>query len=361
MSGKDLVGVKGWLLFLVIWLSILSVLGVFISYSQFWIAEIDYKHITTIRAYQNYKNIFFFIVIISIFIRIYAAYKLCFQHKESSVTFTKYILWITGPIASAMIAIFSLKLNYGPLLGENIKYTFINAIFALIWTLYLNKSKRVHNTYFNFINRHTACVNENELTQNVPLKESYLDTINKISQCNSEKQHVSTQDSVAMNKNEKNMSSNDLPINSDMINEDELYLQATKEVDEGNQDQALWAKCMALCEGDEGKAKYRYIKERVSRLLKEKEHEIEEKRKQEISRREEETRSISEVINKQIDFYLNPDNKEKLNSLLQLNKITYEHYRGSYKVILDAKNVVHFDAISFKDYLKKKLPTLNGF
>ena len=41
--------------------------------------------------------------------------------------------------------------------------------------------------------------------------------------------------------------------------DEQLYLEATQEVDNGTQDPALWAKAMALAEGDEEKAKYRYI------------------------------------------------------------------------------------------------------
>ena len=39
----------------------------------------------------------------------------------------------------------------------------------------------------------------------------------------------------------------------------QLYLDATQEVDNGTPDPALWAMAMALAEGDEEKAKYRYI------------------------------------------------------------------------------------------------------
>ena len=46
-------------------------------------------------------------------------------------------------------------------------------------------------------------------------------------------------------------------------NDEQLYLEATQEVDSGTQKPALWAKAMALAEGDEKKAKYRYIALRV--------------------------------------------------------------------------------------------------
>ena len=51
-------------------------------------------------------------------------------------------------------------------------------------------------------------------------------------------------------------------------NDKQLYLDATQEVESGTQDPALWAKAMALAEGDEGKARYRYITLRVEELSK---------------------------------------------------------------------------------------------
>lgn len=45
-----------------------------------------------------------------------------------------------------------------------------------------------------------------------------------------------------------------------------LYLKATKEVEDNSQDPALWAKAMALGEGDADKAKYTYINLRVETL-----------------------------------------------------------------------------------------------
>ena len=53
------------------------------------------------------------------------------------------------------------------------------------------------------------------------------------------------------------------------MKEEDLYLIATKEVERGEIDEALWSKSMALAEGDETKAKYKYIKFRVEILPKE--------------------------------------------------------------------------------------------
>jgi len=60
-----------------------------------------------------------------------------------------------------------------------------------------------------------------------------------------------------------------IEISNKLISDDDFYLQATQEVEGGNQSSAMWAKAMALCEGDEGKAKYKYISLRVVELGKE--------------------------------------------------------------------------------------------
>lgn len=52
------------------------------------------------------------------------------------------------------------------------------------------------------------------------------------------------------------------------MGDENLYLEATKEVESGKRDPALWAKVLALAEGAQDKAKYQYIKLRVEQLAK---------------------------------------------------------------------------------------------
>lgn len=198
--------------------------------------------------------------------------------------------------------------------------------------------------------------------QNDTVNENYSKTINNMSHNMPKKKFdmpVQTHKQDTVKHSEKIMNNNEY---SETINEDELYLLATQEVDEGNQDKALWARCMALCEGDENKAKYKYINEMVDRLRDVKVKEVEERLKQELERKVEESRSVSEKVDRTINFYLNQDNKEKLKDLLQLNNIRYEYYRGSYKVTYEGKNVFYYrDIHFFNQFLKEKLPSLKGF
>ena len=50
--------------------------------------------------------------------------------------------------------------------------------------------------------------------------------------------------------------------------EEELYAQAAAELEDGNRDEGLWAKCFAECDGEENRAKARYIKTQAERLPK---------------------------------------------------------------------------------------------
>jgi len=51
-----------------------------------------------------------------------------------------------------------------------------------------------------------------------------------------------------------------------MLSDKEYYLKATKEFNEGNLDESLWAKVLTLAQGNEKKAKYTYIKRRAKIL-----------------------------------------------------------------------------------------------
>lgn len=66
------------------------------------------------------------------------------------------------------------------------------------------------------------------------------------------------------------------PLEQALLSSDgEFYLKATEEFENGNKTPELWAKAMAICEGDKYKAKYKYINMRVQHLTEEKPDESE--------------------------------------------------------------------------------------
>ena len=56
------------------------------------------------------------------------------------------------------------------------------------------------------------------------------------------------------------------------MEDEKLYLEATNEVEGENRGPALWAKTMTVCDGDERKAKYEYIRCRVRHFLEKNEY-----------------------------------------------------------------------------------------
>ena len=47
---------------------------------------------------------------------------------------------------------------------------------------------------------------------------------------------------------------------------EELFLQVTRDFENNKVDEALWIKALTICDGDKDKAKFRYIRDQVSRL-----------------------------------------------------------------------------------------------
>ena len=54
------------------------------------------------------------------------------------------------------------------------------------------------------------------------------------------------------------------------MGDEDLYLEATNEVESDARYEALWAKSMAICDGNEIKAEYEYLRREVKLLLTEK-------------------------------------------------------------------------------------------
>ena len=48
-----------------------------------------------------------------------------------------------------------------------------------------------------------------------------------------------------------------------MEKDQDIYLKVEKEFDSNRRQEALWVKSLTLCQGDEQKAKYKYIELRV--------------------------------------------------------------------------------------------------
>mgnify|MGYP001345571630 FL=1 len=102
---------------------------------------------------------------------------------------------------------------------------------------------------------------------------------------------------------------------NDNIDDAGLYLTATKEFEGKDRDEALWAKYMAINEGDEKKAKYSYINRRVEVLKKELINEIS-KQNHELKLKEQKRKN--EAAHKELE-----KGKQKKLNLKQIRKQEY--------------------------------------
>lgn len=137
-----------------------------------------------------------------------------------------------------------------------------------------------------------------------------------------------------------------------MNQDEELYLQATHEVEDEIVDAALWAKSMALAEGDTNNAKYKYIKLRVEQI-KQKPRIEEEKRIREERAESERLLQEERLENERIE-------KEESEIIAGLSEIGCKMERrsfGGWKIKESLGGVINLKTLEeAKEYYQKKKP-----
>jgi hypothetical protein len=129
------VGVGGWLLVLILLLTIIGPLVGFLLL----MSRIDYvrSDLALLLVLSN---------VISYGLTIRAGYLLAKHHQPSSVTSAIKLIWISGPLMVIVLAIF-INSNYSYRYGVGVAEIVRPIVFAAFWTLYLLKSERVRRTY----------------------------------------------------------------------------------------------------------------------------------------------------------------------------------------------------------------------
>jgi len=149
-----------------------------------------------------------------------------------------------------------------------------------------------------------------------------------------------------------------------MNQDEELYLQATQEVEDEVIDAALWAKSMALAEGDTNIAKYKYIKLRVEQLAQSSGIE-EEKRNQEertgSGKVQQIKRTESERIRQEKRMESERIQQEESETIAGLSELGCKMERrsfGGWKIREPLGGVVIVKTLKLaKEYYQKKKPT----
>lgn len=153
MSREELKGVGGWLAWLVFGLIFVTPLLVFTNvHKDISQTEISYPAVIGTQLWANYKMAQWSVGTLQAAISVFAAIGLWFYHVPRSVSVAKISLWVAGPVIAIVANIIVPRLTSGaPLSDEYIAQAvgvvLSSSVSAIVWTLYLMRSRRVANTY----------------------------------------------------------------------------------------------------------------------------------------------------------------------------------------------------------------------
>lgn len=146
-DGSRVSGVGGWLALLVFGLMVGGPLfNIVNTISEFADAERGLPQLLAMPSWQNAKIATWIFVIVQSGFLFSAGWKLSNQFVPASVSYAQATLWIAGPlfnVSCILVVAFLMHVPAAPGLpaaGQSV-------IYALVWTLYLQKSRRVRNTY----------------------------------------------------------------------------------------------------------------------------------------------------------------------------------------------------------------------
>jgi len=149
----NLKGVRGWLGFLVLGF---CVLGPLVSCGQlsndFMSAESADPALTTVAEWVAFKSYSHWALGLALVISFSAGYRLWKIHNADSVRFAIGALWLIAPIAATgyyAAAYFAFGSSAAQTLTSELVLMILQgSLPALIWTMYLLRSRRVRNTYY---------------------------------------------------------------------------------------------------------------------------------------------------------------------------------------------------------------------
>lgn len=144
-------GVGGWLAFLVVWLAVLwPLLGCVQLLHYFSTIERDNQGIEHFIIWSSFKTVEWIFLQISFALSIYGGIVLATKRTPGAVFKAKLVLWFIGPISIiATNLIIPMTMLHVRLAHEAnaADVFFVSLVIATVWTAYLNRSKRVKNTY----------------------------------------------------------------------------------------------------------------------------------------------------------------------------------------------------------------------
>jgi Protein of unknown function (DUF2569) len=147
---KQLVGVGGWLAFLVAVLFILGpILSLLLTLGEVSSTEKQYPEIVGNELWANIKLVIWATLASQIAISIFAGYRLNSRRVPATVPIVIACLWLMGPVLNflAFLIVSSMNQQADASTNEIAVEIFRSVMTATGWTAYLLLSRRVKNTY----------------------------------------------------------------------------------------------------------------------------------------------------------------------------------------------------------------------
>lgn len=257
MAEKDneLHGVGGWLALLVAGMVVIGPLtSISRTYANFAAAEHEYPALTQVAEWTTYKTFEWIAILVFCIISIYGGLGLATKRTPEVVSNAKLVLWFNYPIfviVSGMIIPAMMISGSGHDVAMAIPEVIASLIGVWIWTAYLNRSKRVRNTY-GFADHYPS---QDASTMN------YETTVASFKSNTTATQLQSA--AVATNSSQRSVFENFHIV----VDEDKIYADIADELETGNTDKSLWTRLFAETDGDERRMKALYIKKRAERFI----------------------------------------------------------------------------------------------
>ncbi len=141
-------GVGGWLAFLIVWMVVLRPLAGIILLNQMQTESLENPAILENGNRLVNPSTFWIIFLIAAALSVYAGLRLWREHSPGAVKVAIVTLWIYSTAAAADLLIARAYLE-GVVSWANVATTAAsNLAIAMVWTLYLLRSRRVRNTYY---------------------------------------------------------------------------------------------------------------------------------------------------------------------------------------------------------------------
>ncbi len=260
----------GWLALLVVHLLVLRPLFGFSSvWAEVQLAESSYD-IAGTEDWETWKSAVYAVFGLSSILSFLAGFNLLQNRNQRAIDETKWALWLVFPgtyIAYLFVTGWVFGIDDENFVAEGVVYLSGNFLIAMVWVIYLDKSCRVKNTYMEAQNPGEGVLVREESQSRIERSSSGMDSMTQ------KEQHVNIDPWVEQRELKTTIPYLTEQVSGGIAKRDEvgddshLYEIAWNEIENGNTDKGLWAKCFVKFKGEERKTKLCYLHNRI-RILK---------------------------------------------------------------------------------------------